>query len=193
MAAVITFIRSADRKGLCFGGWPDSILGIYLGWHHKNGGLVLVEEQGDLVAVAVGTKMLEDDIDKHWVPWNEDGDSLYFSDIVATTRQGMAACVDELDKPPKQGQVPEDPYGPVTSPIIPTHSTVDWPKEKKYGITGPAPLPIAHPGMLPAPNPMTPGIPQVVFRMRILQQLWAEQLLSEEEYQEKKTQIMRSL
>lgn len=98
MAAVITFIRSADRKGLCFGGWPDSILEIYLGWHHKNGGLVLVEEQGELVAVAVGTKMFEDDIDKHWVPWNEAGDSLYFSDIVATTRQGMAACVDELDQ-----------------------------------------------------------------------------------------------
>jgi len=73
-------------------------LEIYLGWHHKNGGLVLVEEQGDLVAVAVGTKMLEDDIDKHWVPWNEEGDSLYFSDILATSRKGMAACVDELDQ-----------------------------------------------------------------------------------------------
>ena len=98
MATVIKFIRAADRKGLCFGGWPDSILGIYLGWHHKNGSLFLVEEQGHLVAVAIGTKMLEDDIDKHWVPWNEEGDSLYVSDLVATTRQGMAACVDELDQ-----------------------------------------------------------------------------------------------
>ena len=98
VAEVIKFIRSADRRGLCFGGWPDSILGIYLCWHHKNGGLVLVEEQGDLVAVAVGTKMFEDDLDKHWVPWNEEGDSLYVSDLVATTRQGMASCVDELNE-----------------------------------------------------------------------------------------------
>jgi len=115
----------------------------------------------------------------------------------------MAACVDELDKPPKQGQVPEDPYGTVTSPIIPTHSTVDGPNGGKYGITGPSPLPIAHPGMLPAPVPvpgMLPapipvrlGIQQVVFRMRILQQLWEEQLVNGEEYQEKKEEILRNL
>ena len=97
MAEVITFIRSADRRGLCFGGWPDSVLAIYLGWHHQNGGLVLVEEEGHLVAVAVGTKMLEDDLDNHWVPWNNEGDSLYVSDLLAETRQGMAACVDELN------------------------------------------------------------------------------------------------
>jgi hypothetical protein len=105
----------------------------------------------------------------------------------------MAACVDELDKPPKQGQVPVDPYGTVTSPIIPTHSTVDGPNGGKYGITGPSPLPIAHPGMLPAPVPVRLGIQQVVFRMRILQQLWEEQLVNGEEYQEKKEEILRNL
>ena len=99
-----------------------------------------------------------------------------------------------ISLPPKQGQAPADPYGTPTTPIVPTPSTVDEPKGKKYGITGPAPLPIAHPDMLlPSPIPVNPGIPQVVFRMRILQQLWAEQLVSEEEYQEKKAQIMRSL
>ena len=98
-----------------------------------------------------------------------------------------------ISMPSKQGQAREDPYGPVTSPIIPTHSTVDWPKEKKYGITGPALLPIENPGMLPAPVPVHLGIPQVVFRMRILQQLLEEQLVSEEEYQEKKEEILRYL
>ena len=95
---IIEFIRATDKRGLCFGGWPDSILGIYLCWHHQNGGLVLVEEQGNLVAVAVGTKMLEDDLGKHWVPWNEAGDSFYVSDLLAKTRQGMASCVDELNE-----------------------------------------------------------------------------------------------
>ena len=108
-----------------------------------------------------------------------------------------------ISMPPKQGQVPEDPYKTVSSPIIPTHSTVDGPNGGKYGITGPSPLPIAHPGMLPAPVPvpsMLPapvpvrlGIQQVVFRMRILQQLWEEQLVNGEEYQEKKEEILRNL
>ena len=95
---VIEFIRNADRRGMCFGGWPDSVLEIYLAWHHKNGSLFLVEGEDNLVTVAIGTKMFEDDIDKHWVPWNEHGDSLYVSDLVATSRQGVATCIDELDQ-----------------------------------------------------------------------------------------------
>jgi hypothetical protein len=126
----------------------------------------------------------------------------------ATVRIGLPPKPDSkqtirISMPPKQGQVPVDPYGTVTSPIIPTHSTVDGPNGGKYGITGPSPLPIAHPGMLPAPVPvpgMLPapipvrlGIQQVVFRMRILQQLWEEQLVNGEEYQEKKEEILRNL
>ena len=88
--------------------------------------------------------------------------------------------------PPKQGQAPADPYETSDNPIVPTPSTVDEPKGRKCGITGPAPLPVENPGMLPAPIPVHLGIPQEVFRMRILQQLEEEQLLSEGEYQEKK-------
>ena len=95
---IISFIRETDQRGLCFGRWPDSVLAIYLQWHHQNGSLVIVEEEGDVVALAVGTQMSEADIDKHWVPWNEEGDSLYVSDLLAETRQGMAACVDELNQ-----------------------------------------------------------------------------------------------
>lgn len=114
----------------------------------------------------------------------------------ATVRIGLPPKPDSkqtirISMPPKQGQVPEDPYKTVSSPIIPTHSTVDGPNGEKYGITGPAPLPIAHLGMLPAPVPL--GIQQVVFRMRILQQLWEEQLVNGEEYQEKKEEILRNL
>jgi len=98
-----------------------------------------------------------------------------------------------ISLPPKKGQAPVDPYETVTSPIVSTQSTVDEPKGKKYGITGPAPLPIADPGILPAPIPVHLGIPQVVFRMRILQQLWEEQLVSEGEYQRKKAEILRNL
>ncbi len=98
-----------------------------------------------------------------------------------------------ISLPSKQGQVPVDPYETSANPIVPTQYTADELNEKKYGITGPAPLPIAHPGMLPVPIPINPGIPQVVFRMRILQQLREEQLVDEEEYQEKKSEILRNL
>jgi hypothetical protein len=93
---IISFIRKSDGRGLCFGRWPSAILETYLRWHHQNGSLVIVEQEGDLVALAVGTKMSEDDIDKHWVAWNESGDAMYLSDIVATTKEGVAACVDEF-------------------------------------------------------------------------------------------------
>lgn len=98
-----------------------------------------------------------------------------------------------ISLPPKQGQAPADPYETVTIPIISTQSTVDESKRKKVGITGPAPLPIADPSILPSPIPVHLGIPQVVFRMRILQQLWEEQLVSEGEYQRKKAEILRNL
>ena len=92
--------------------------------------------------------------------------------------------------PSKPGQVPEDPFEICANPIGSTQYREDEPKEKKYGITGPALLPIENPGMLPAPVPVHLSIPQVVFRMRILQQLLEEQLVSEEEYQEKKAEIL---
>ena len=93
---VVQFIRETDRRGMCFGGWPDGILEIYLSWHHQNGSLVIVEHQERVVAVAVGTQMHEGDLDKHWQAWDEQGDSIYLSDIVATTKRGVAAWVDEL-------------------------------------------------------------------------------------------------
>ena len=96
MAEVIRFIKKADSRGLCFGGWPESILEIYLQWHHQNGGLVIVKEGGDVVALAVGTKLHESDLDKHWVPWRENGDSMYLADIVASKKQAVAACLNEL-------------------------------------------------------------------------------------------------
>lgn len=98
MPEIIGFIRRSDGRGLCFGEWPRAILETYLRWHHQNGSLVLVEKEGDLVALAVGTKLSEDDIDQHWVAWNETGDAMYLADIVAETKEGVAACVDELSR-----------------------------------------------------------------------------------------------
>ena len=47
---IISFIRKSDGRGLCFGRWPSAILETYLRWHHQNGSLVIVEQEGDLVA-----------------------------------------------------------------------------------------------------------------------------------------------
>ena len=93
---VVAFIRQTDRRGWCFGRWPSDMLEIYLKWHHQNGSLVLVEEDEVLVAVAVGTQMSENDIDKHWVRWNESGDIFYFSDLLAKKKKAVAACFDEF-------------------------------------------------------------------------------------------------
>ena len=47
-----------------------------------------------------------------------------------------------ISMPSKQGQVPVDPYEISANPIVPTQYTGDESNEKKYGISGPAPLPI---------------------------------------------------
>ena len=96
IAEVMQFIRQTDRRGMCFGGWPDSILEIYLSWHHQNGSLVLVEHKKELVALAVGTQMPETSIDKHWVQWDSSGDSVYLSDLLASKKQAVGACFDAL-------------------------------------------------------------------------------------------------
>ena len=51
---VVDFCRRNDTRGLCFGGWPDNILGIYLQFHHQNGSLCLVEQDEVLVGLGVG-------------------------------------------------------------------------------------------------------------------------------------------
>ena len=96
VAEVMQFIRETDRRGMCFGGWPDSILEIYLSWHHQNGSLVLVEHEKELVALAVGTQMPETSVDQHWVQWDSSGDSVYLSDLLASKKQAVGACFDEL-------------------------------------------------------------------------------------------------
>jgi len=96
VSEVMRFIRETDRRGMCFGGWPDSILEIYLKWHHQNGSLVLVEGETELVAMVVGTQMPETSIDKHWVSWDSTGDTMYISDILASKKEAVGACFDEL-------------------------------------------------------------------------------------------------
>tara|TARA_B100001123_G_C14777201_1_gene815106 strand:- start:74 stop:499 length:426 start_codon:yes stop_codon:yes gene_type:complete len=96
LSEVVRWLRAHDKRNLCFGGWPDDILEIYLRWHHANGSLFMVEDRGSLVALGVGTQMDETDIDRHWVTGRSTGNAFYVSDVVATKKEGVAACVDEM-------------------------------------------------------------------------------------------------
>lgn len=93
---VVDFCRRNDTRGLCFGGWPDDILEIYFGFHQKNGSLCLVEEDGVLVGMGVGYQCNEEHMDRHWLPFNPEGDSFYVSDLICSKGRFMATCVDEL-------------------------------------------------------------------------------------------------
>ena len=62
---IARFIRGADQRGLCFGGWPDPVLEVFLQWNDENGNLVLKSDQGNLVAVAIIETVLEVDHDQH--------------------------------------------------------------------------------------------------------------------------------
>lgn len=94
---IINFCRENDSRGRCFKDWPDDIMGIYVKFHFGNGSLALVEKDGELVAVAVAVRMMESDLSRHWVTDNPEGDTIYLSDIISTSREGVQACVEELD------------------------------------------------------------------------------------------------
>ena len=93
---VIAFSRKYDPRGKCFGGWPDNILEIYIRFHQQNGSLCLVEQDGVLVGMGVGYRINENDLDRHWQPFNPEGDSFYLSDIICSERWATATCINEF-------------------------------------------------------------------------------------------------
>ena len=95
---VISFSRKYDPRGKCFGGWPDNILEIYFKFHQQNGSLCLVEEDEVLVGLGVGFQCDEAELDRHWVPNNRRGDSIYLSDVICKDRRALATCLDEVGK-----------------------------------------------------------------------------------------------
>tara|TARA_R100000808_G_scaffold6651_3_gene19598 strand:- start:7586 stop:8011 length:426 start_codon:yes stop_codon:yes gene_type:complete len=96
ISEIIRFIRANDKRGWCFEGWPDDILAAYLRWYHAAGSLCLVEEDGELVALATGVQVQEKDLDKHWQVNDPAGDVLHLQDLVASKKRGVAACLDEM-------------------------------------------------------------------------------------------------
>ena len=96
VAEIIRWIRENDNRGTCFDDWPDNILAAYLQFNHANGNLYLVEESGELVAVAIGSQMDEGDIDRHWFSGREDGDIFYVSQLISKKKAAVATCVDEM-------------------------------------------------------------------------------------------------
>jgi len=98
MPDIISFCRRRDTRGLCFGGWPDDILEIYFRFHHENGSLCLIEQDGVLVGVGVGYQINECDLDRHWQPFNPEGDSFYFSDLICEEEWVVASIINELEK-----------------------------------------------------------------------------------------------
>ena len=95
---IISFCRGSDTRGLCFGGWPDDILEIYFKFHHQNGSLCLVEKDGLLVGLGVGYRVNESDLDRHWQPFNPEGDSFYFSDLICKEKWIVASIINEVEK-----------------------------------------------------------------------------------------------
>ena len=94
---IINFCHENDTRGRCFNEWPDDIMRAYLKFHFSNGSLALVEKGGELVAMAVAVRMMERDLERHWVVDDAEGDSIYLSDIIATSLEGVRACVEEMD------------------------------------------------------------------------------------------------
>jgi len=96
---IARFIRGADRRGLCFGGWPDSVLEVFLQWNDENGNLVLKSDQGNLVAVAIIETVLEADHDQQ----PQGRGSVPMQDLMEEEEWGVEEDVGGFDHRPHRG------------------------------------------------------------------------------------------
>jgi|TARA_R110000851_G_scaffold74523_2_gene164311 hypothetical protein len=93
---LLDFIRGNDKRGICFGRWPDNILESYLRYTSTIGSLYLVKKGGKLVALGIARRINEDDLDRHWIPQDEKGDTLDISDVICSERKAVETLVDEF-------------------------------------------------------------------------------------------------
>ena len=103
ISEVVNFIRKTDRRGLCFGRWPNLVLEIYLQWHYQNGNLVIELQEGNLVAVAIVTEVLEDDFDQYPVPWDRQGEPDIQQDSLEKEEWSMETEFSEYAGPRHRG------------------------------------------------------------------------------------------
>ena len=93
---VLDFIRGNDTRGDCFGRWPDNILEPYLRFSAEIGALYLIQEGGELVGLGIAMRLHEGDLDRHWIPQDQAGDSIEFTDVICKEKRAMATLVDEF-------------------------------------------------------------------------------------------------
>jgi len=79
----LAFCRA--HGGICFVGWPDSILCEYLKFHAELGTLAWVEgASGEVTAMGIGWQCHRKDLETHWLPTNPEGECFYFAQIIWT-------------------------------------------------------------------------------------------------------------
>ena len=93
---VIDFIRGNDRRGTCFGRWPNNILSPFISFSADIGSLHLVQKDGELVAVGFARQIDEDDLDRHWLPQKREGTAIEFQDVLSKNKQGLETLIDEF-------------------------------------------------------------------------------------------------
>ena len=93
---VIAFIRRHDKRGHCFGRWPDNILEPYLRFCGETGSLYLVQKRGELVGLGIARRLNENDLDRRWIPQDPEGDSIEFTDVICAERGALETLVDEF-------------------------------------------------------------------------------------------------
>jgi len=98
LAEVVNFCVRNDTRGLCFGGWEDSLLEVFLGYYNQDRGVFLAEDDGDMVGIGVGWRCDEDDLHTHWTRWNDGGDCLFISSVICKNREALRAIVEKLSE-----------------------------------------------------------------------------------------------
>lgn len=94
--AWLAFVRAHGEP--CFTEWTDARVRQWLGFHARNRSLIVIEQNGETLALAVGWQCRESELEQPWESNDPDGDCFYIAHCIATNPVALGAVIAQFNE-----------------------------------------------------------------------------------------------